>query len=68
MIKRISDFANKQNLLSENQFGFREKLSTYLALLKLTNNIIEELDKKKFTMGIFLDLSKANPHYINGKT
>ena len=45
MCKRISDFANEQNVLSENQFDCREKLSTYLALLKLTNNITEELTK-----------------------
>ena len=46
MFKRISDFANKQYLLSENQFGFREKIATYLAFLKLPNNITEELDTK----------------------
>ena len=40
----MSDFA-KQNVLSENQFGFREKFLIYLALFKLTNNITEELDE-----------------------
>ena len=55
MFKRISDFANKQNVLSENQFEFRGKLSIYLALLKLTNNITGGLPKD--TIGIFLYLS-----------
>ena len=53
MFNRILDFANKQNVQSEkteNQFGFREKLSTYLALLKITNNITEELDKKVYQL------------------
>ena len=35
-LNEISDFANKQSLQSEMQFGFIEKLSTYLAVLKLT--------------------------------
>ena len=44
---------------TKHQFGFSEKLSTYLASLKFTNNITEELDKKSSTIGIFLDLTKA---------
>ena len=45
-------------MLSENQFGFKEKLSKYLGLLKLTNNITEELDKKLLPLA-FSGLAKA---------
>jgi len=35
------------------------KHSTYMALLKLINKVSEEIDDKFFSVGIFLDLSKA---------
>ena len=41
------------------QFGFREKRSTYMALLKLIDDISEEIDNKNFSIGVFIDLSKA---------
>ena len=30
-----------------------------MALLKLIDNILEEIDKKKFSIHVFIDLSKA---------
>ena len=51
-------FDNNQ-LLYENQYGFRPKHSTYMALLKLINKVSQEIDDKFFSVGIFLDLSKA---------
>ena len=46
-------------MLVENQFGFRQGHSTYMALLKLVNDITEELDKGNCSIGIFIDMSKA---------
>ena len=46
-------------ILVENQFGFRQGHFTCMALLKLVNDIIEELDKGNCSIGIFIDLSKA---------
>ena len=48
----------KNNILSDNQFEFRHNLSTYMVLLKLTDNISKELNKQ-YSIGIFLDFSKA---------
>jgi hypothetical protein len=47
------------DLLYKGQFGFQPKISTVHHLLKLTNYVTEQLNKKHFTVGIFLDLKKA---------
>ena len=41
-----------------NQFGFR-KNSTYLALMDLVDNTSKNIDEGNYSIGIFLDLSKA---------
>ena len=42
-----------------NQYGFRKNHSTSLALMHLCEKITSAIDRKEFTIGIFLDLSKA---------
>jgi len=59
MYDRVQSFLNKNDILTKNQYGFREKHSTYMALLKLVDQITEKLNNKQFTIGIFIDLSKA---------
>ena len=49
----------KCNLLTELQFSYREKHSTYMALLDIIDEISEPIDNKHLSIGIFLDLSKA---------
>jgi hypothetical protein len=56
---RLSEFLDKNLLLDDNQFGFRSKHSTYMALLKLIDKVSAEMDGNYYSMGIFLDLSKA---------
>jgi len=56
---RLESFIAKHNIFCENQFGFREKHSTYMALLNIIDQITEQLDSKAFSLGIFIDLSKA---------
>jgi hypothetical protein len=53
------DFINKNEVLFNNQHGFRKKHSTALALLHLVDSITSSIDQRKFTGGIFIDLSKA---------
>ena len=43
----------------QNQYGFREKHSTFMALLKLIDDISNEVNNKIYSVGIFIDLSKA---------
>lgn len=56
---RIVNFFNKYNILSNNQYGFREGRSTDDAIQKLTTYIYEALDRKTPSLCIFVDLSKA---------
>jgi hypothetical protein len=56
---QIYQFITKHNILSNNQFGFRKSRSTYMAINRLYDTITTALDHKLFTLGIFLDLSKA---------
>jgi hypothetical protein len=56
---RLFDYFNKSGSLFQNQFGFRKGHSTSLALHHLYDKITAAIDQRKFTVGIFLDLSKA---------
>ena len=59
MYKRVVKFLDKHSVLSENQYGFRKKRSTNLAIMELITKISKAIDDKEYTMGVFLDLSKA---------
>ena len=43
----------------KKQFGFREKHSTYMAILDLVDNISQKIDSKNYFMSIFIDLCKT---------
>ena len=55
----FSFFIMNHKILSPNQFGFRKKHSTYMAINNLYDIITNAIDRKLHTVGIFLDLSKA---------
>ena len=59
MYNRLYNFLTEHNILSMNQFGFRKKYSTFLALMDLVDNISKNIDGGNYSIGIFLDLSKA---------
>ena len=52
-------YFNENNLIAEQQYGFRSHQSTELAALKLSDTIMCELDRSLIPFVIFLDLSKA---------
>ena len=56
---RLINYMDRLHILVDNQFGFRSGHSTSLALLQLYNKISSAIDLNEFTIGIFLDLSKA---------
>jgi hypothetical protein len=56
---RLMSFLQLQNILINNQYGFRPKHSTYMALLDMYDKISNAIDRHEFSVGIFIDLSKA---------
>merc|ERR1711867_19538 len=57
--KRLGTFLNRHDILSENQYGFRENRSTSLALMELVEDLTRSLDQRRHTIGVFIDLKKA---------
>ena len=56
---RLIRFLDKHDILFDNQYGFRKNHSTNLALMHLYDKLSSEIDQWEYTMGIFIDLSKA---------
>ena len=59
MYNRLYEYFMNKNLLPENQFGSQINNSTEHAILQFTRNIAQNFDNGKFTLGVFIDLSKA---------
>lgn len=57
--KRLITYLTDNNILANEQFGFRKNSTTNMAIYALLNNIQSSLDKKWFVGGIFCDLQKA---------
>ena len=56
---RLYSFFTSQDILYDKQFGFRKSHSTSHALNHSITHIKNELNKKQYVLGIFIDLSKA---------
>ncbi|XP_065675574.1 uncharacterized protein LOC136091789 [Hydra vulgaris] len=59
MHNRLYNYLEKNNILYHKQFGFRNNHSTEHAVIDLANQILNGFDNDSYTLGIFLDLSKA---------
>ena len=59
MHKRLYGYSVENNFLVDNQFGFKEQHCTSMAVLRLVDHIATEIDRGNFTVGVFIDLSKA---------
>ena len=55
----MDNYLNINKLLIPNQHGFRKGFSTESASIKFLTNIYNAIYEKKFTIGLFLDFSKA---------
>ena len=56
---RLMSHLEINNILSNNQFGFRKKLSPQSAILSMLNQTINSIERGNYVIGIFLDLKKA---------
>ena len=59
MYNRLFKYLSENSNLYEKQFGFQTSHSTEHAILLLVNQLRQSFDENKFTLGIFIDLSKA---------
>lgn len=57
--EKLLNYFDMNGVLTENQFGFRKNLSTENAVLKLSEQIIQNLDNSRKCLAVFLDLAKA---------
>ena len=56
---QFQEYLNRNNLLAEQQYGFRPNHSTEYAVIKLVDYISSKMDGNKIPDTIFIDLSKA---------
>ena len=56
---RMVDFIDDNDILCKTQFGFRKGLSTSDAITHLNEKLIENIEKKKVTAVLFMDLKSA---------
>ena len=59
MYNHLLNFINKHNIFNQNQFGFRNNHSTFMALIILVENLVDALDNENCAVGIFLDFQEA---------
>src|SRR5207244_1847073 len=56
---RLTCHLEKNNLLNENQTGFRKGRGTIEQIMKLQDRILKYNKNKGYTLGVFLDFEKA---------
>ena len=59
IFNRVLPYLEKNNILSHSQYGFRENHSTYMSLLDMYDRISLSVDRNEYSIGVFIDLSKA---------
>ena len=56
---RLYSFFSENNILYEKYFGFQKQHSTDHTIVHLVNEILKSFDNNCYTLGVFIDLSKA---------
>ena len=56
---RLNNFVERNNLIRNNQFGFRKSRSTTDVVLEFLDHAFNSLNEKNYLIAIYLDLSKA---------
>ena len=55
----LCDYLAKNKLLYPKQFGFQTRDSTEHAIVQFVNQILESFERNKYTLDVFINLSKA---------
>ena len=56
---QVSTFIKENTFLNDRPSGFRKLFSTTTAVLDVSENILEQLDKNNFVGAVLIDLKKA---------
>ena len=64
--QRLLDFLLQYKLLCKDQYGFVKGKSTIDAMVNFATDVIQALDNKFKTVGVFLDLQKAFDCIVHG--
>ena len=59
MCNHLFKYLSENSILYEKRFGFQTSHSTEHAILVLVNQLYQSFDANKFTLRIFIDLSKV---------
>ena len=59
MYSRLYKYLIDNSILYKNEFGFQEGHSTEHAIVQLVDQIRNSFESKQYTLGVFVDLSKA---------
>ena len=59
MYRRLQKYLKDQNILYDKQFGFQTAYSTEHATVQLVDQIFKAFENNEYTLGVFIDLSKA---------
>ena len=57
--ERLISHLENNNILSNCQYAYRKARNTELAILNLVDKIMENFDRNKITVAVFLDLTRA---------
>ena len=56
---RLLSYLETNKILSNTQYGFRKSHSTFMAIIDMYDKISNAIDNNMYSLGIFIDLSKA---------
>ena len=59
MYNQLYKYLCEEKLLCSKQFGFQKDHSTDHAIVHLVDQIYESIENDNYTLGVFIDLSKA---------
>ena len=59
MCNLLYKYLKEDNILYEKRFSFQVGYSTSDAIVQLVDKIFDSFEKEQFTLGVFIDLSKA---------
>ena len=59
VFSQLPDYFRNNNLFYDSQYGFLKNHSKEFAAMESTDTFLRDMDKRKITIAIFMDLSKA---------